>query len=517
MSKDKQIIKLRQQGFSQRRIADSLKVSRNTISKVLVAFEKHEHLDQMLDTLNDEEFHRQLFPEEQLLPSLVIPDFDYIHKELLKVGVTLRLLWDDYVDECRRSNKPPYMYSQFCKLYQDHVNKNRLTMHIKHKPGDKIMVDWTGTTLPLHDELTGRVIKVYLFVGTLPFSMYCYAQACLTMKEDEWINAHVKMWEFFQGTSRLLIPDNLKTGITSHKKYEDPITNKSYQELGDYYGTAILPARVLKPQDKAAVESSVGSLTTHIIARLRNRKFFHVNELNKAIWKELDRYNKNEFQKRDGSRFSVYIEEELPFLQPLPRVGYEYANWKTAMVQLNYHIALNYQYYSVPCEYVKKQVDVRYTHTMVEIYYKSQLLTSHKRLHGRRGQYSTIIDHMPANHQLYSEWDSKRFLRWAQDIGPSTRLVVKKHFESYRVEEQAYKGCLALLKLADKYTEVRLETACEIALKTIPYPRYTNIRLILESNVDRKTPASNEGETKIKNEYAIVRGASYYGGNTDEK
>lgn len=260
MSKDKQIIKLRQQGFSQRRIADSLKVSRNTISKVLVAFEKHEHLDQMLDTLNDEEFHRQLFPEEQLLPSLVIPDFDYIHKELLKVGVTLRLLWDDYVDECRRSNKPPYMYSQFCKLYQDHVNKNRLTMHIKHKPGDKIMVDWTGTTLPLHDELTGRVIKVYLFVGTLPFSMYCYAQACLTMKEDEWINAHVKMWEFFQRTSRLLIPDNLKTGITSHKKYEDPITNKSYQELGDYYGTAILPARVLKPQDKAAVESSVGSL-----------------------------------------------------------------------------------------------------------------------------------------------------------------------------------------------------------------------------------------------------------------
>lgn len=430
MSKEKQIIQLHLQGFSQRRIADSIKVSRNTIAKVLSAFEHYSDRVDSIDSLNDEEIHRLLFPEEQLLPTLVLPDFDYVHKELLKSGVTLRLLWDEYVAECRDSHKPPYMYSQFCKLYQDHVNKNRLTMHISHKPGDKVMVDWVGTTLPLYDKITGRSAKVSLFIATLPFSMYSYAQACLTMKEEDWINAHVNMWEYFGGCTWLLIPDNLRTGIISHKKHEDPITNPSYQEMADYYGTAILPTRVVRPKDKAAVESTSGGLTTHIIAKLRNRQFFNINELNKAILKELAHYNKNEFQKREGSRLSVFIEEEMPYLQPLPQEKYEYANWKKAVVQLNYHISLDFQNYSVPCEYVKKQVDVRYTQTMVEIFYKSQRLTGHKRLHGRRGQYATIVEHMPVNHQLYSEWDAARFLRWGEDIGTNTRSVVKKILES---------------------------------------------------------------------------------------
>lgn len=519
MSKEKQILHLRTKGYSQRRIADALKVSRNTVSKVFKAFENHPISENSLNTLNDQELHQQLFPEESQVPILIIPDYDYVHKELLKSGVTLKLLWEEYVDTCRRSEKPPYMYSQFCKLYQEYVNKHHLTMHIKHKPGDKLMVDWVGTPMPLYDKLTGKSCKVYLFVATLPFSMYCFAKACLTMKEEDWINVNISMYEYFGASTRLLIPDNLKTGIISNKKYEDPIANRAYQELADHYQTALLPARVAAPKDKAAVEGTAGQVTTHIIAKLRNRQFFNINEMNAAIRKELDRFNHNEFQKREGSRHSVFMEEELPFMQPLPKYPYEFAQWKTATVQLNYHIAVDYQNYSIPYEYVKKKVDVRYTKNMIEVYYKGTRICSHKRIYGMRGQYSTIIDHMPANHQLYSEWDSVRFLKWATGIGDSTKDVVQKIFDSYRVEEQAYKSCLSLLKLADKYSPERLESACRIALIRIPNPRYKNIRLILESGQDKKderAPQSHSSPSE-SNKYAYVRGAAYYGGGNHEE
>ena len=262
----------------------------------------------------------------------------------------------------------------------------------------------------------------------------------------------------------------------------------------------------------------MGNLTSHIIARLRNRKFFDIHTLNAAIRKELDRFNETPFQKKDGSRYSVFLEEELPFLQPLPRYPYEFAQWKSAAVQLNYHIAIDFQNYSIPYEYVRKKVDVRYTKSSIEVYYKGNRICSHKRLYGRRGQYSTIPEHMPVNHQLYSEWDKARFLKWASGIGESTQKVIQGIFDSYRIEEQAYKGCLSLLKLADKYTPERLEHACEAALERIPRPRYKNIRLILESGNDRAADPSNQSSETIHDEsYALVRGASYYGGGSHEK
>lgn len=262
-----------------------------------------------------------------LIPTLVTPDFPYIHKELLKSGVTLKLLWQEYVDTCRNTGRPPYGYSQYCKLYQDYAAQNKLTMHFQHKPGDKLMVDWAGIALPLYDKTTGNSNKVYLFAATLPFSMYCYAQACRTMKEEDWIDAHIAMYEFFGGVTRILTPDNLKAGILSNRKYEDPVINRAYQELADYYQTALLPARVLAPRDKAAVEGSVGNLTSHIIARLRNRKFFDIHTMNTAICKEPDRFNDTPFQKKDGSRHSVFLEEERPFLQPLPKCGFFVVNF----------------------------------------------------------------------------------------------------------------------------------------------------------------------------------------------
>ena len=516
MSKEKQVLKLRSQGCSQRRIADILRVSRNTVSKIFKAADQNHLVAENVESMDDSALHSLLFPEEISLPVQVQPDYAYVHKELLKSGVTLKLLWEEYVDVCRQSQKPPFMYSHFCKLYNNYVNQNKLIMHIRHKPGDKVMVDWGGTTLPLYDRVTGKPFKVYLFVATLPFSMYCYAKACRTMKAEDWINAHISMYEYFGASTRLLVPDNLKVGILSHGKYEDPVINRSYAELAEHYRTALLPARVLAPRDKAAVEGTVGQLASHVIARLRNRKFFDINDMNKAIRKELERFNHADFQKKDGSRYSVFMEEELPFMQPLPRFPYEFSQWKTATVQLNYHIAIAFQNYSVPFEYVKKKVDVRYTKNMIEVFYKGSRICCHRRLYGRRGQYSTSTDHMPINHQLYSEWDAKRFLKWAESIGPATKETVQKLLDSYRVEEQAYKGCLSLLKLADKYTTERLERACKIALLHIPSPRYKNIRLILESGQDKSPDKSAKPDKPNDNGHAFVRGAAYYGGVTNE-
>lgn len=262
MSKEKQILRLLQDGYSQRNIANTLRVSRNTVAKIAKAASGQRLSKDTLESMEEAEIHRTLFPEEAMLPALVTPDFPYIHKELLKNGVTLKLLWQEYVDICCDAGRPPYGYSQYCKLYQDYVAQKKLTMHIRHKPSDKLMVDWAGTALPLYDKVTGNSSKVYLFVATLPFSMYCYAQACRTMKEEDWINAHISMYKFFGCIARILTPDNLKVGILNNRKYEDPVVNHSFQELADHYHTTLHPSRVLAPRDKAAVEGSVGNLCT---------------------------------------------------------------------------------------------------------------------------------------------------------------------------------------------------------------------------------------------------------------
>lgn len=519
MSKEKQILQLHADKLSQRKIAVQLHVSRNTVSSVISAAQR-EHLDPVqIAQLDDHDLYLKLFPEKAYIPVQVEPDYDYIHKELLRDGVTLRILWEEYVDQCRDAQKPPYMYSQFCKKYSDFVDSNHLTMHIQHKPGDKLMVDWAGTKLQIYDRVTNETCNCYLFVATLPFSMYCYAEACMTMKEPDWINAHIHMFQFFGGSTKLLVCDNLKTGVLKNKKHEDPVLNRSYRELADHYGTALLPARVLAPKDKAAVEGTVGQLTTHIIGKLRNRRFFSLSELNEAVRQLLYDFNHREFQKREGSRWSVWKEEELFFMQKLPSMPYEFAEWKKATVQMNYHVQVDYQYYSVPYEYAKtdkKHVEVRMTRNLVEVYSNGNRICSHRRVYGRRGQYMTNPEHMPPNHQLYSEWNRERFQRWASGIGPSTRSVVDRIFDSYRVEEQAYKGCLSLLKLADKYSAERLENACGIALEHIPSPRYKNIRLILEAGQDKaknrehEEPSSERIESVKQNTH--LRGAAYYGG-----
>ncbi|MBS6234252.1 MAG: transposase [Holdemanella biformis] len=332
------------------------------------------------------------------------------------------------------------------------------------------------------------------------------------MKINDWVDCHIQAYRYFGGVTRLLIPDNLKVGIIQNKKYEDPILNKSYQEMADYYDTTIIPTRVRKPKDKAAVEGAVGDCTVAIVGKLRNRKFFSFEDLNKAIIKELDNFNNRPFQKKEGSRKSVYLDEELPFMKALTEQPFELSVWKRAKVQLNYHISIEKMNYSVPYEYVGNYVDVKVTKRTVTVYYKMNQICTHDRLYGRINQYSTNESHMPENHQKF-QWNKDRFMKWAASIGDNTSILVSKLFDRYKVEEQAYKGCMSLLKLSDKYGKTRLENACQLALDHISQPGYKNIKMILQSNQDLKDKNDNvQSECDM---HAFVRGKDYYGGKNN--
>jgi hypothetical protein len=347
-----------------------------------------------------------------------------------------------------------------------------------------------------------------VFVAVLPYSGYTYAEAFLSQDQEAWINAHVNAYSYFGGVSRILVPDNLKTGVTKHTRQETVI-NKTYQELAEHYGTAILPARVRAPKDKASVEGSVGVISTWIIAALRNQQFLALWELNEAMGEKLAEFNRKPFQKKEGSRTMVFEEERL-FLRPLPEHPYELAAWKIATVQFNYHISVENQNYSVSYEYIKQKVNVRMTKQLIEVFFQNNRIASHKRLSGRPGQYSTYTEHMPEDHQKYVAWNGERFLNWAGKIGEHTTAVIRGFLTRNQVEQQSYKACIALLKLSETYSPQRLEDACLRALTYTVQPSLKSVQAILKSGQDH-LPEQKPG-TKIPETggHGFTRGSEYY-------
>jgi transposase len=446
MTKYREILRLHSQGISSRNIAASIECSRNTI-RAVIARAGEEGINWPLpDRITDRVLEQTLFGKRGKIQKYKMPDLEYIHQEMAKSGVTLTLLWNEYFENCRMENSRPLMYSGFCYQYQQFAAKHKATLHVEHKPGERMEVDWAGDTASLKDNISGKPIPVYVFVAVLPCSGYAYAEGFLNRNLENWITAHVHAYQFIGGVTRLLIPDNLKTGVNKADWY-DPVINKTYHEMAEHYGTAVIPTGVRKPKHKASVERAVGILSTWIIAALRNRQFFSLWELNEAMRHKLADFNRKPFQKKPGSRESAFA-EELPFLMPLPQKPFELSTWKIATVQLNYHIACDKINYSVPYEYIKYKVDVRLTANMVEIFYKGNRIASHKRLYGHSGQYSTNIEHMPEKHRQYTQWNAERFIKWACDIGPFTEQTVKSIIASRKVEQQSYKTCIALLKLA---------------------------------------------------------------------
>lgn len=513
MTDYREILRLKSQGISQRSIAVSCGCARNTVANVFQRAEQMQLDEGKISSRTNPELEILLFPERQPQESLRrTPDCEHIHKEMAKSGVTLTLLWHEYCENCRHSQEIPLMYTQFCNHYRQYASTTKATMHIHRKPGEQMEVDWAGQVAHWVDRDTGDSNDAYVFVAVLSSSKYAYVEAFSSQDLECWITAHVHAYAFFGGVTRVLIPDNLKTGVTKPSWYT-PVINKTYHEMAEHYGTAVIPARVRKPKDKASVEGTVGVISTWILSALRNEKFFSVQELNDAMREKLDIFNRKPFQKKTGSRLSTFLEEEKLLLQPLPISPYELATWKVATVQFNYHISVDKMFYSVPYEYIRHQVDVRVTTHIIEVFFHNHRICSHPRIHGREGQYSTVTEHMPQEHQQYLQWNAERFVRWAQHVGPSTEVVVGSMLHTHKVEQQGYRACMALLKLADKYSLERLETACAKALSYTPNPSYKNINTILQSGQDKIKEVVPEA-SKIKNteDYGFTRGAAYYGG-----
>lgn len=509
MSKESDILRLLRQGYPHRTICQMVHTSDRKIRE-LNAIKKDNNLsDDQIANMSEEEINAIFVKKKEVKLTQRRPNCEYIHKEMLKRNMTLTLLWEEYVNECISINEKYLKYTQFCNVYKEYVESNKLTMHIDRKPGEKCEVDWAGDTIPLYDRTRKQIIgKLYVFVGSLPFSMKIFAKASNDMKIENWISHHVSMYSYFGGVPIMTVCDNCKTAVISHKKYEELVYNSSYVEMADYYRTVIIAARVRAPKDKPTAEGAVGFVERQVLAALRDERFTSVQEANIAIFKKVDELNQKDFQKREYSRNYVFENEEKSFLQPLPDSSYEYGRWLKAKVSYNYHIVVEKNYYSVPYTYLTKQVDVRISGNLVEIFYNGERIASHKRILEGIGKYTTLESHMPDNHKEYGKWNSTRIKNWAESVGPNTYKVICHILESVRIEQQVYHRCITILKLKDIYSERMLEAASEKILNDHITPIHRNFKMIIQHiQVENETAVELDEEA-----YGFIRGKDYYGG-----
>ena len=404
MTKYREILRLLSNKLKTDEIVQACRVSKKTVIKVKKRAAELGISWPLGNDMTDEKLEAIMFPRVSAPVSTKrMPDFEYIRKELLRNGVNKKLLWTEYLEQCRREGAEALMYSQFCYYTQQDEQKRHATMHIPRKPGQQAEVDWAGDTAYIIDRDSGEAIKAYIFVGAMSYSTYAFAEAFPDMKQGSWIKANVHMLEYFGGVPRMIIPDNTSTAVNHNGIRKEREINQSYQEFAEHYNTAIIPARVRRPKDKPVAEGSVSRISTWIVAALRNEHFCSFESLNREIRKKLDEYNSRPFTAKEGNRGELFREEELPLLAPLPATPYELASWKKAKVQFNYHITLDFMHYSCPYVLIGKDVDVRVTDSSVEIFFGQERVASHRRLYGRKGQYSTTPDHMPEKHRNFQE------------------------------------------------------------------------------------------------------------------
>ena len=395
MTDYRKILMLRSEKCSQREMERNKVASRGTSKAVFEATDRLGICWPIDDDITNADLERMLFPDKYKSVCLYVePDYPYIHRELAKSGVTLMLLWEEHCHKCYEGGRTPYMSTQFGDKYRRWARITKATMRIQHKLGDAIQVDWAGDTVPVYDSVTGAQSAAYLFVAVLPCSCYVYAEACDDMKTESWMNCHVHAFNYFGGAARLLVPDSCKTATTSNTRYET-VLNRSYQELAEYYGTAIVPARVRKPQDKSAAEASVRLVETWIIAALRDMKSFSLREVNEAVAEKLKELNNREFKQHTGTRRSAYLEEEQAYMLPLPTAPFEAAVWSAAKVPNDYLVSGGRNKYSVPYNLIGEKVNIRLTKTIFEVYFHGSRVASYRRLQTKQREPLMKLEHMP--------------------------------------------------------------------------------------------------------------------------
>ena len=382
-------------------------------------------------------------------------------------------------------------------------------MRLSHKAGEKVFVDYAGQTVPVVDPQTGEILPTQIFIGVLGASNYTYAEAFPSQKLHFWIQGHIHAYEYFEGVAKATVPDNTKTAVT-HPCYFEPDLNATYLDMARHYGTAILPARPRKPRDKAKVEGAVLIAQRWILAALRNHTFFRLEQANEAIAKKLEELNGRRFQKLDTTRKELFETLDKPALLPLPATRYEYADWSTPKVNIDYHVEVDKHYYSVPYQLVHQYLDARFTLTCVELFHKGQRVASHVRSF-KKGKHTTLKEHMPKSHQRYLEWTPTRILEWAKKSGGKKTAELAQEILNRRAyPEQGYRSCMGLMRLGKAYGSDRLEGACERALYLGAYS-YKSVKSILRTGLDQQPlPQAKGACRRIPLDHKNIRGAAYY-------
>ena len=504
MKKIIEVLRLKHEAnLSHEKIARACQLSKGVVSKYL-SLAQAKGLGWPLPEDTDEAaLEALLFPAKAKPDRFVEPDYFQVHQELKRKGVTLQLLWAEYV---ARHGEWAYRYSRFCGRYREWRARQKRSLRQQHRAGEKAFIDYCGPTVPIVDRHTGEIRDAQVFVGVLGASSYTYAEATHTQSLPDWIASHQRMLRFFGGVPELLVPDNLKAAVTRACRYA-PKINATYTELAAHYGTAVLPARPYKPRDKAKAEVAVQVVERWILARLRHRTFFSLAELNAAIAELLPALNERPFQGRTESRKDLFEALDRPALKPLPQDDYAYAEWRKAKPGIDYHIEVDKRFYSVPHALVGQVLELRITATTVEVMHKGKRVAVHPR-HGRE-RFSTLTEHMPKSHQAHRDWSPGRFLNWAADIGPCTAQVVKQQLEDRPHPEHGYRACLGLLNLGRRYDRQRLEKACERAL-AIRSASYQSVASILKQGLDRLPPEDDAAAQEELPLHGNVRGAGYY-------
>jgi len=503
--KIREVLRLRfETGLSGRQVAASLKMARSTVGEYERRFAAAGLTWPLSASLSDSELEQRLFPPSPAVPTDTrpVPDWSVVHQELRRPGVTLALLWDEY----RAQHPLGFAYSWFCQHYRAWAGKLDLVMRQTHRAGEKLFVDYAGQTAEIIDRMTGEVRTAQIFVAVLGASSYTYAEATWTQGLSDWAGAHTRAFAFFGGVSEIVVPDNLRSGVSRACRYE-PDINPTYAELARHYGVAVVPARVRKPRDKAKAESGVQVVERLILAALRHRTFFSLAELNAAIAQLLTRLNARPFKKLPGSRRTAFEQIDQPALRPLPAAPYVYATWKKVRVHIDYHVELDGHYYSVPYALVKQQLDARLSERTVEVFQKGQRVASHVRS-PLKGRHTTTPEHMPKAHREYAAWTPQRLVHWAEQSGPATAGVIG-HILAHRPHpQQGFRSCLGILRLGERYGNDRLEAACRRALR-LNACRYKSIASILERGLDRQ-PLPEQQELSLPAAHDHVRGPGYY-------
>ena len=505
MRKIKEVLRLKwEKGLSAHQIAESCDISRSTVKDYLDKAQTRGITWPLPDDLDDAAVEHLLFPpvDRKDTNKRHMPPMDYIHRELKRKRVTLQLLWYEY----KKTNPDGYQYSQFCERYRQWRGKLDVCLRQSYRAGEKLFVDYAGQTIPVTDSFFGTTREAYLFVATLGASNYTFASANFSQDLPSWISAHVKTLDYFGAVPEIIVPDNLLSGVTKPNYYE-PDINPTYLDLSLHYGTVIIPARVRKPKDKAKVETAVKIAEMWILAALRNHTFFSLEELNKAISEKLIELNDRKFQKMEGSRRSLFETIDKPAMKPLPIRAYEYAEWKKATVNVDYHIAVDDHYYSVSYQLIKERVDVRLTTTTIEVLYKNNRIASHARSYDK-WKHTTLPEHMPKSHQKFLEWTPSRIIAWAGKNGPHTQALVTRIIESRRHPEQGFRSCLGVMRLAKHFTEQRLEAACQRAI-SLNACSFKHVKSILENSID-KQPLIPACDSVKPIQHHNLRGKEYY-------